>query len=166
MGEAMTPRVEINREIGGVMIDIKLAESRWFGAFSVVFAAFAAWLAVAACGHGGAPIWGDAWVSAPLFLFSMVLNLRIYRCAQRIFVSDDYVDLFTMVGAIQVGEVRMPLRAIERVELKEHWVYLKGRRYLDRRIVFMSQDGELGRTTCLSIDDADLLLAGPLKLQS
>jgi len=160
----MTSKVEINRKSKGVMIDIKLSESRWFGAFSFVFAIFVAWSAIRVCGHRDASDWEGAWASTPFFLFSVVPNLRIHICAQKIFVSEDHVDLFTMIGTIQVREDRIPTRAIERVELNERWVRVKGHRYLDRRIVFMSQDGVLARTTRLSVDDASLLLMGPLRL--
>ena len=160
----MASKVEINREREGVLIDIKLSESRWFGAFSLVFAMVVAWSAVQACGHRATSVWDGAWASAPFFLFSVVLNLRIYGCAQKIFISEDHVDLYTMVGSIQIREERIPARAIERVELDERWVRMKGHRYLDRRIVLMSQDGVLARTTRLTVDDANLLLRGPLRL--
>ena len=160
----MPSKVKINREREGVLIDIKLSESRWFGAFSFVFAIVVAWSAVQACGHRAASGWEGAWTSVPFFLFSAVLNLRIYGCAQKIFISEDHVDLFTMVGSIQIREERVPARAIERVELDEHWVRVKGHRYLDRRIVLMSKDGVLARTTRLTVDDATLLMRGPLRL--
>lgn len=149
----MKSRVEITHVRDGVIIDIKQAESRWFGVFSFVFAVWVAW------SSRKEP---SAWVSAPFFLFSVVLNLRIYGCAQRIAVSKDHIDLSTMIGPIRVGHTRISTGAVDRTELRERLVRMKGHRYLSRRIVFMSTDGELARKTHLSVGDAGVLLSGPL----
>lgn len=102
-------------------------------------------------------------MAVPFFLWAVYINVGIYWGVQRIHMSSDRLQFEALLGSKSWGSRYIELARIERAEIREEWRYVKSRKYLHRRIVFLSGGEIMEETATLSRVDAWRLMYGPFQ---
>jgi hypothetical protein len=160
-GKGMFSKVDIHGESPDCTILIRRNEERLTGALFFCFPILAAWGAPSVC--DGSRHWENAWTAVPFFLWAVYINVGIYWGVQRIHVSSDRLQFETLFGSKSLDSRYIELARIDHAEIREEWRYVKSRKYLHRRIVFLSGGEIVEETASLSRVDAWRLMYGPFQ---